>query len=494
MRNDRNQLSNSSNAAGGTSAANQNSSSNLSGTANESGAGSSRTGSANLSTNNASNNSGSVANANADRDSFSRWRDRQYYGPRRWFQSARDESQWEKDNGNNEFYSIHFQVLSKFEKKLIFFYFVVVADTKKKDSSSGLPLWISDDLEIWPEKDTPIRFTQIAALHSELIAVSTKGELHQWRWSDTEPYKNYENPSIFHPKTQSLNLIYEKVCQISASSIRCTIATESNRVATWMDEQLGHTGSKLEHAATNFSELGTEKIQSLHTCTLYTVVRTENSNLFWWGVLPFGQRKRLWDKHKAKSKKPVRSSVSSAELTVGAQVCMKNSPMYQPGAIGFTISNGVPKVGQLLNSAWDLTDICRFKIITMPPPTNNNGSSSSNLASASGESNVFSSAAESFSDAATDNALLRHVRSDLKDLVKTSTSSGNNLSTSSTSKSSTSGSNKETNDRLDMPPPPSPASSTCSDTGSVSSHKRPKRAAPKEDTDPKKDEEQWMLK
>lgn len=35
----------------------------------------------------------------ADRDSFSRWRDRQYYGPRRWFQNTREESQWDKDNG-----------------------------------------------------------------------------------------------------------------------------------------------------------------------------------------------------------------------------------------------------------------------------------------------------------------------------------------------------------------------------------------------------------
>lgn len=69
----------------------------------------------------------------------------------------------------------------------------------------------------------------------------------------------------------------------------------------------------------------------------------------------------------AKSKKPIRSNTSSSELTVGSQVCMKNSPMYQPGAIGFTISNGVPKVGQLLNSAWDLTDTCRFKIITVSP-------------------------------------------------------------------------------------------------------------------------------
>lgn len=75
----------------------------------------------------------------------------------------------------------------------------------------------------------------------------------------------------------------------------------------------------------------------------------------------------IYSQQQAKSKKPVRSSASSAELTVGSQVCMKNSPMYQPGAIGFTISNGVPKVGQLLNSAWDLSDTCRFKIITVSP-------------------------------------------------------------------------------------------------------------------------------
>lgn len=345
------------------------------------------------------------------------------------------------------------------------------ADTKKKDATSGLPLWISDDLELWPEKDTALRFTQIAALHSEFIAISTKGELHQWRWADTEPYRNHENPSIFHPKTQSLNLIYEKVTHISATSIRCTVSTESNRVATWMDELLGMTGSKLEHSAINFPELQCEKIVSLYTCTLYTVARTENSNLYWWGVLPFGQRKRLWDKHKAKSKKPIRSSVSAGDLTVGAQVCMKNSPMYQPGAIGFTISNGVPKVGQLMNAAWDLTDICRFKIITIPPSTSNNASSASSLTS-----------------------------SDLKDLVKAASSSGGGASaltagtSSSAASKSSSGNNKETADRLDMPPPPSPASSTCSDTGSVTSHKRAKRAAPKEENDAKKDEEQWMLK
>lgn len=42
---------------------------------------------------------GVAGSASSDRDSFSRWRDRQYYGPRRWFQ--RDDSAWDKEAAGN---------------------------------------------------------------------------------------------------------------------------------------------------------------------------------------------------------------------------------------------------------------------------------------------------------------------------------------------------------------------------------------------------------
>ncbi|EAT42542.1 AAEL005930-PA [Aedes aegypti] len=380
---------------------------------------------------------GSGGLSSAEREGFGRWRDRQYFGPRRWFQSGREDG-WDKES-----------------------------DPKKKEYGSGYPLWVSDELEPWPEKDMPVRFTEIASLYSEFIGVTSKGELHQWRWADVEPYRSTESINIFHPKTVPLNLLYEKVIHISATSIRCSVSTESGRIATWMDELLGYAGSKLEHVATSYPEFALDKIVSLHTCTLYTVARTESGELFWWGVLPFGQRKRLWDKYKAKAKKPVRPSVNTPEVTVGAQVCMKNSPMYQHGAIGFTISNGVPKVGQLLNAAWDLTNICRFKLISM-------STLSQQLGLVTGTSS---------------NAPLGNL-APCAEKEKPQSSSG-----TSSSKQSSGGSNKETADRLDMPPPPSPASSTCSDTGSVSnSHKRQKRMAPKDDSETKKDEEQWLLK
>lgn len=44
-----------------------------------------------------SNLSGQISSANADREAFSRWRDRQYYGPRRWIN--KDDYTWDKEIG-----------------------------------------------------------------------------------------------------------------------------------------------------------------------------------------------------------------------------------------------------------------------------------------------------------------------------------------------------------------------------------------------------------
>ncbi|XP_046991563.1 E3 ubiquitin-protein ligase UBR5 [Schistocerca americana] len=354
-----------------------------------------------------------------ERDSFSRWRDRQYYGPRRWLESALRDSTWDKD-----------------------------PESKKKEFAAQSPLWMSDELEFWPERGSePLpQFIMIAALYSELVAVSSSGQLYQWKWNETEPYRHFENMSVHHPKTLGLGLLSERVTHISSAVIRCSVATESGKVATWLDELLVHAAVRLEHPAQSFSEFSVDRIISLHTCTLYTVARLESGALYWWGVLPFGQRKRLWEKHRAKTRKR-RPSTASAEIVCGSQVCMKNSPMYQPGAIGFTISGGVPKVGQLLNAAWNLTDVCRFKLLNTTAPDQQ--------------------------------------RRDAQ-------SSSGTLPAPSSSKSN---SHKETADRLDMPPPPSPASSTCSDTGSITtSHKRQKRVVPKGEEAEKKDEEEWQLK
>lgn len=79
-----------------------------------------------------------------------------------------------------------------------------------------------------------------------------------------------------------MGLVGEKVLHLSGSSTRCSVATESGKVATWLDELLVPAASKLEHSAQAYSEFASDKIVSLHTCPLFTVARLESGALYWW--------------------------------------------------------------------------------------------------------------------------------------------------------------------------------------------------------------------
>lgn len=311
-----------------------------------------------------------------------------------------------------------------------------IGENKKTTTSPPpSPLVFGEDLQFWTEKDGSFpRFSHIAAMHSELVAVSTNGQLYGWKWSDSEPYRSLENASNHHPKAAALGLTGEKIVGLSACSVRASVFLESGKVATWVDDSLNIVAAKLEHMAQTFPEFQTDKIVSLHTCSLYTCARLESGALYWWGVMPFGQRKKLLEKNKSKKKKNKDNNVSS-EVVAGSLVCLRNSPMYHSGALGFTTIDGVPKVGQLIDSAWSLNDTCRFKII----------------------------------------------RASVND-----------------TKVETKVENKSSDSKPDMPPPPSPASSTCSDHSGTSivspvSLKRKKTPTPVKEME-KKDEENWPLK
>lgn len=73
--------------------------------------------------------------------------------------------------------------------------FFIPETGKKKDSLLPDAIDVADNLQYWPERQgslTPLRFSHIAALHSELVAVSTTGQLYQWRWADKDPYVHPE--------------------------------------------------------------------------------------------------------------------------------------------------------------------------------------------------------------------------------------------------------------------------------------------------------------
>ncbi|XP_048881123.1 E3 ubiquitin-protein ligase UBR5-like isoform X6 [Brienomyrus brachyistius] len=313
------------------------------------------------------------------------------------------------------------------------------AGPDKKGVPTQSPVSLSEDLQWWPDKDGT-RFMSIGALHSELVAVSCKGELYQWRWAEPEPYRNSQNLSLHHPRTSFLGLTNEKITFLAANSIRATVATESNKVATWVDDTLSTVGSKLEHSAQAFAELQGERILSLHCCALYTCAQLEHS-LFWWGVVPFSQRKKMLEKARAKNRKPKSGAGMSSvpNISVGTQVCLRNNPLYHVGTVAFSVSSGIPKVGVLLESVWNMNDSCRFQLRS--PESLRNMEKSSKTQEAKADSKL--------------------------DLLKT-----------------------------EMGPPPSPAS-TCSDTSSIASsaslpYKR-RRSTPAPKEEEKLNEEQWPL-
>ena len=66
---------------------------------------------------------------------------------------------------------------------------------------------MSDEIEFWPERgETLPQFCLLAALHSELIAVSANGQLFQWKWNEAEPYRHPE-VSLFCIKLNQLKRI-----------------------------------------------------------------------------------------------------------------------------------------------------------------------------------------------------------------------------------------------------------------------------------------------
>lgn len=115
-----------------------------------------------------------------DRDSFSRWRDRQYFGPRRWLENALREPWSTSDageGGRNGSKTSQNQLDSSGSYNL---------------ASQSNPIWLSDEIEYWPETPKNTKFVAIASLHSELVAVSANGTLYQWKWIEVEPYRNLE--------------------------------------------------------------------------------------------------------------------------------------------------------------------------------------------------------------------------------------------------------------------------------------------------------------
>ena len=93
------------------------------------------------------------------------------------------------------------------------------ASKKKKEPASG-PRLFDKDLELWEGS----KFTQIAALHSELLAIDDEGKLRGWVWSKAAP-----TPGP-HPFEAELGLGGERITMLSGRGLRASLLTQSGKV------------------------------------------------------------------------------------------------------------------------------------------------------------------------------------------------------------------------------------------------------------------------
>lgn len=53
-----------------------------------------------------------------------------------------------------------------------------------------------------------MKFVSIGAMFSELVAVSSKGELYQWKWNEPEPYRNAQVENLINGITKKQDYMY----------------------------------------------------------------------------------------------------------------------------------------------------------------------------------------------------------------------------------------------------------------------------------------------
>jgi len=70
------------------------------------------------------------------------------------------------------------------------------------------PIWLSDEIEYWPDTSRSLKFISIAAMHSELIALGINGQIYQWKWIDIEPYRN---PEVYTQSSVALDLLIKSL-------------------------------------------------------------------------------------------------------------------------------------------------------------------------------------------------------------------------------------------------------------------------------------------
>ncbi|CAG9532205.1 unnamed protein product [Cercopithifilaria johnstoni] len=214
------------------------------------------------------------------------------------------------------------------------------------------------EMDMFPTGVT--KFVKIAAMSSELIALGDNGFFYSWSWRN-----DGHGSMTAHPFGTKLLIgapDEEKFIDVVSCAYRACVVTSMNRVASFMDGDA--CGMKISNMLlTPLMEIPDgEKYASLYVCPMYCLLKTQSNTCYWWGIYPFNERRKLWERMRSKSRRS--SNLASPEVVEGCEVRTKSHPIYTTGSIALNFSSGTPMVGALMESAWTLSELCRFRVMT----------------------------------------------------------------------------------------------------------------------------------
>uniref|UniRef100_A0A7E4ZWY5 E3 ubiquitin-protein ligase UBR5 n=1 Tax=Panagrellus redivivus TaxID=6233 RepID=A0A7E4ZWY5_PANRE len=221
-----------------------------------------------------------------------------------------------------------------------------------------LEYWTGDE-KLFPPNITA--FEKIGAMNGELIALANNGLLYSWKWTnekgdDVPHHVNATYLGHIDPANQK-----DRIVDIETCAYRCAVLTSTNKIGSFADEVT--VGKRVADAM--FQELvdfpDNEVPESLHVCPTFTAIKTKTA-LHWWGIMPFVERRRVFEKTRNKAKKF--TSNSSCDIKVGAEVRTKSNPVYAANSIAVNLHTGGPTIGVMMESAWSINETCRFRTYT----------------------------------------------------------------------------------------------------------------------------------
>lgn len=198
-------------------------------------------------------------------------------------------------------------------------------------------------------------------MHSELIALGDNGRLYSWSWEKSAKPSNLPHSinSRFFPIKGKL-LIYfcifdyffldaettelsesEKIIDIESCTWRSIILTSTMRVGSFMDLACGE---KIQEVF--FEKLidipDGEDVEKMHASLLFSAVQTTNNSVYWRGIYPFNERRKLFEKARTKIRKHV--TFDTTEIVEGCEVRTKSTPIYSAGSVAINFTSGKPLV------------------------------------------------------------------------------------------------------------------------------------------------------